>query len=359
MEAYSAETLNVVPGLGAKNPELQFFPTAEGFYDYGKDQYIYQYKDHLGNVRISFARNSTGALETTDANDYYPFGMNHLKTGFSFFSPSAYKNYKYNGKELQETGMYDYWARFYMPDIGRWGVIDPLAEKHRRQSPYNYAVNNPILFIDPDGRDIRFGDNVYSYQKDRDYSKIENEFDRNTYQALDKLYSSGALNVTIGEGDNAKTVNLMDSLINDSKNTVTINEQTESGKSNEFNPSTNSINFNPSEGISFRKDATKPTTEDNKGYNSPASRLGHELIHGYNKFNDSEYSNRKKDVSTKGDKSMITPDGRDLSFKNKEEAYTTGVANQMNVKLGEDKRTNYGIIPYTVESVTSTKKKTP
>ncbi|UKB82230.1 hypothetical protein LF887_14580 [Chryseobacterium sp. MEBOG06] len=56
---------------------------------------------------------------------------------------------------------------------------------------------------------------------------------------------------------------------------------------------------------------------------------------------------------------MITPDGRDLSFKNKEEAYTTGVANQMNVKLGEDKRTNYGIIPYTVESVTSTKKTKP
>ncbi|MDC8104533.1 RHS repeat-associated core domain-containing protein [Chryseobacterium sp. B21-037] len=152
MEAYSAETLNVVPGLGAKNPELQFFPTAEGFYDYGKDQYIYQYKDHLGNVRISFARNSTGALEITDANDYYPFGMNHLKTGFSFFSPSAYKNYKYNGKELQETGMYDYGARMYMPDIGRWGVVDPLAEMMRRHSPYNYAFNNPIRFIDPDGR---------------------------------------------------------------------------------------------------------------------------------------------------------------------------------------------------------------
>ncbi|WP_426479827.1 DUF6443 domain-containing protein [Chryseobacterium sp. CBSDS_008] len=138
--------------LDLKTPDLQFFPTSEGFYDYQKNQYIYQYKDHLGNVRVSFAKNSTGALEIVDNNDYYPFGMNHLKTGTAYFGQDSFKKYKYNGKELQETGMYDYGARLYMADIGRWGVIDPLAEKMTRHSPYNYAFNNPLRFIDPDGR---------------------------------------------------------------------------------------------------------------------------------------------------------------------------------------------------------------
>ncbi|MDQ8142916.1 RHS repeat-associated core domain-containing protein [Chryseobacterium sp. CFS15] len=214
MEAFSLEDLiepsdpgiiNPIGGIAAilKTQDLQFFPTAEGFYDYQKDQYIYQYKDHLGNARVSFGKNNFGVLEITDANDYYPFGMNHLKTGNAFFGGS-YKDYKYNGKELQESGMYDYGARFYMPDIGRWGVVDPLAEIYNNSSPFNYAANNPILFIDPDGRGTesthtdKFG-NVVAVYNDGDLGVYRHEGNsEETKQELNQKYSK---NNTSGDGE--------------------------------------------------------------------------------------------------------------------------------------------------------------
>ncbi|WP_159102972.1 DUF6443 domain-containing protein, partial [Flavobacterium sp. B17] len=139
-------------GAGTIPNGLQFVPTSEGYYDFIKSKYIYSYTDHLGNVRLSYFRNTTtGSAEVLEENNYYPFGLRHDINILSA-SNSSYK-YQYNGKELQtETGWNDYGARMYMSDIGRWGVIDPLAEQMRRYSPYNYAFNNPVMFIDPDGR---------------------------------------------------------------------------------------------------------------------------------------------------------------------------------------------------------------
>ncbi|MEK6780698.1 MAG: peptidoglycan DD-metalloendopeptidase family protein [Bacteroidota bacterium] len=85
------------------------------------------------------------------SDDYYPFGL----TFNSYSRENSLPNYyQYNGKELQDElnlGWLDFGARMYMPEIGRWGVIDPMTEKMRRWGPYSYAFNNPIVFIDING----------------------------------------------------------------------------------------------------------------------------------------------------------------------------------------------------------------
>jgi hypothetical protein len=141
----------VSPILNTPKWKLDFVPTSEGFYSFVENRYIYNYKDHLGNVRVTFAKNNAGVVQSIDTNNYYPFGLNHIG-GSSYSNFGSYYNYKFGNKELQETGWSDFGARMYMSDLGRWGVIDPLAEKSRRFTPYNYAINNPIRFIDPDGR---------------------------------------------------------------------------------------------------------------------------------------------------------------------------------------------------------------
>ena len=84
---------------------------------------------------------------------YYPFGMT-LKGIHKVGQPQH--KFTYNGKEKQEEfelNWLDYGARNYDAALGRWHSIDPLAEKNHITSPYAYVVNNPMIFIDPDGMD--------------------------------------------------------------------------------------------------------------------------------------------------------------------------------------------------------------
>ncbi|MFP3591353.1 RHS repeat domain-containing protein [Chryseobacterium sp. SIMBA_038] len=153
------------------DPLIKFVSTSEGYFNFENNKYIYNYVDHLGNVRLSFLNNGSGA-EVLEENNYYPFGLKH--EGYNVLTGNPANQYK----ELQEFGMYDYGARFYMRNIGRWGVVDPLSEKGYNFSPYNYAINNPIRFIDPDGMwiSITDGQNQYRYSNGQTQHQVDGKW---------------------------------------------------------------------------------------------------------------------------------------------------------------------------------------
>jgi len=109
--------------------------------------------NHIGNVRVSYFHNGAG-IEVLEENNYYPFGLKH--EGYNALAGNSAYQYKYNEKELQETGMYDYGVKFYMPDIGRWPIIDGKGELNMSKSPYSYTNNTLFNAIDPDGNLVIF-----------------------------------------------------------------------------------------------------------------------------------------------------------------------------------------------------------
>ena len=91
-------------------------------------------------------------LQTVDVvqeNHYYAFGLD--MTGVSKTAANSH-SYTYNGKELEaETGWHDYGARMYDGQIGRWGAVDAMADSYLNVTPYQYVLNNPLIYIDPTG----------------------------------------------------------------------------------------------------------------------------------------------------------------------------------------------------------------
>jgi RHS repeat-associated protein len=114
--------------------------------------YNYYRRDHLGNnCAVWDATNDTTLQQTV----YYASGL-----PLSVSSGQSVQPYKYNGKEFIEMhgyDTYDYGWRGYYAAVGRFTTIDPLAEKYYGISPYVYCAGNPIMFIDPDGRQITGG----------------------------------------------------------------------------------------------------------------------------------------------------------------------------------------------------------
>src|SRR5690606_32939717 len=132
-------------------PEGYVTPDGMGGYDY-----VYQYKDHLGNIRLSYVDDGNGGLEIVEENNYYPFGLKHkgYNQGTSALGNDVAQKWSFLGQERQdEFGLN--WLTFryrnYMPDVGRFFGSDPISEEFFSISNYQFAHNSPIWKIELEG----------------------------------------------------------------------------------------------------------------------------------------------------------------------------------------------------------------
>ena len=131
---------------------LDMVMNAEGYtkFDFGDEFYLFYYiKDHLGNIRETYVRTS-GNKFCAQRMQYYPSGL-----PWNTNQSASEQPFKYGGKEFVEMhGLdeYDSEARWYYPAIMRTTSMDPLCEKYYSISPYAWCGNNPVNYVDPDGR---------------------------------------------------------------------------------------------------------------------------------------------------------------------------------------------------------------
>jgi RHS repeat-associated protein len=131
---------------------------------------------------------------------YDPWGLELAGIGYiadvALEDKFTYRRRAVNGKEKVDDmalNWLDYGARNYDARLGRWWSVDPLADQMRRHSPYNYAFNNPMRFIDPDG--MKPTDDYYTKTgkylgSDYSYTNEVRKIDEDTYKRIQGEYGS-------------------------------------------------------------------------------------------------------------------------------------------------------------------------
>jgi RHS repeat-associated protein len=319
-QATNITNTDYLAGFQYKNSVLQFFPHAEGYVNATQNgtsytfNYVYNYTDHLGNIRLSYSQDpSTSVLKIIEENHYYPFGLKH--TGYNSDQmmyvkeasvlkikpkPPLFKTVydkKFNGKSWEtdlSLNIYDFHARGYMPDIVRTFQQDPLAEKFSNMSPYSFLNNNPLRFTDPTGM---ASDDIIIIGSKNNQLKYENgnlyNLDGTSYTGKIDKFTQKTVDA-LGEISKSTEGASMIKELQSSSNTFTI----ENGKYNNFTPSKSTSAMSNIPELQAAEPSLKPSNgsggrivfnpnSNSSGLNTSGNTnrpeyigLAHEMFHG-------------------------------------------------------------------------------
>ncbi|WP_062061805.1 M91 family zinc metallopeptidase [Aquimarina longa] len=213
-----------------KNGNLEFFNHPEGIVEKEADgyKYVYQYKDHLGNIRLSYKdANKDGSItqsEIVEEKNYYPYGLEHkgYNNTVSAHGNSTAQKKGFANEELEEEldkNTIAYQWRDYDPAIARFNKIDRFSEKYENLTPYHYGANNPMYYVDIQGDSlwIRHKGNDILYQNGGVYNKDGTEY-------TGKGVKTNKDGTTELKGFLKKTVNALTAIANSAEGASMISE---------------------------------------------------------------------------------------------------------------------------------------